>query len=290
MDPMLNDWGRKGARMATYVTSDAHGHARALDRALELASPGDGDAVVVLGDMIDRGPDPVGVIGIVRGLPGARPLMGNHERMMLDALDGGDADELTWAFNGGAQTLSGLDALPREDLADIVDWMRDLPLFDVAEAGGRTWILAHAGIDALDARGYLATAGAACTAERGAADAPAALLRSMMESQDPADLLWIRERFWDEPTGLVGADGAGPAVVAGHTPSIVLPRYCADADPGLSEGPGRIVMLGAGAGTGGRPDRIDVDCSAAAGPGRGRVGILRLDDGEAFYADIAEGE
>ena len=46
--------------MATYVTSDAHGHVRALDRALELAAPGSEDTVFVLGDMVDRGPDPVG--------------------------------------------------------------------------------------------------------------------------------------------------------------------------------------------------------------------------------------
>lgn len=64
--------------MATYVTSDAHGHVRALDRALELAGPGSGDVVYVLGDMVDRGPDPVGVLRLVRSLPNARVLMGNH--------------------------------------------------------------------------------------------------------------------------------------------------------------------------------------------------------------------
>ena len=40
--------------MATFVTSDAHGHLRALDRALELAAPGPDDTVYVLGDMVDR--------------------------------------------------------------------------------------------------------------------------------------------------------------------------------------------------------------------------------------------
>ena len=55
--------------MATYVTSDAHGHVRALDRALELAGPGSGDVVYVLGDMVDRGPDPVGVLRLVRSRP-----------------------------------------------------------------------------------------------------------------------------------------------------------------------------------------------------------------------------
>ena len=67
--------------MATYITSDAHGHLRALDQALEQAAPGADDTVYVLGDMIDRGPEPVGVINLVRSLPNVHVLMGNHERL-----------------------------------------------------------------------------------------------------------------------------------------------------------------------------------------------------------------
>ena len=66
-------------------------------------------------------------------------------------------------------------------------------------------------------------------------------------------------------------------VVAGHTPSIVLDRY-GDVDPGAGvteDGEGRIVRVGASELTGGVPDRINIDCSAAAGAGQGRVGILR---------------
>ena len=88
--------------MAWYVTSDAHGHLRPLDRVLARISPGADDTVVVLGDMVDRGPDPLGVIKLVRSLPNARVLMGNHERMMLDALlSEGDLELDTWAMNGG---------------------------------------------------------------------------------------------------------------------------------------------------------------------------------------------
>ena len=65
--------------MAIYVTSDAHGHVRALDEALSKISLTSDDTLYVLGDMIDRGPDPVGVIKLVRSLPNARVLKGNHE-------------------------------------------------------------------------------------------------------------------------------------------------------------------------------------------------------------------
>ena len=77
--------------MATYITSDAHGHLHALDQALEQAAPGADDTVYVLGDMIDRGPEPVGVINLVRSLPNVHVLMGNHERLMLNAIEYGEA-------------------------------------------------------------------------------------------------------------------------------------------------------------------------------------------------------
>ena len=127
---------------------------------------------------------------------------------------------------------------------------------------------------------------------RGAAEASREDLLNMLAHQDPETLLWTREEFWGCPTGLVGADGTGPVVVAGHTPSIVLARYaelkqdmCVDA-----EGRGCVVPVGACDDTGGVADRIDIDCSAAAGAPRGRVGIVRLDDGATWYASIKDGE
>ena len=103
--------------MAIFVTSDAHGHVRALDHALELASPSADDTIYVLGDMTDRGPDPMGVVKLVRSLPNAHVLMGNHERMLLDVLnETGDFDSFTWSLNGGLTTATGHDSLPHEEI------------------------------------------------------------------------------------------------------------------------------------------------------------------------------
>ncbi|WP_308623478.1 metallophosphoesterase [uncultured Enorma sp.] len=279
--------------MAIYVLSDVHGHKAALDEALGLASPGDSDAIYVLGDMVDRGPEPLGVIQLVRSLPNAHVLMGNHERMLVDILrETGDMDSFTWALNGGVATALGLDALDKDELAELVDWVEALPLFDVVDTATRRYILVHAGIDALEARAFLATAGIDVFDGRGAAEASREDLLNMLAHQDPETLLWTREEFWGCPTGLVGADGTGPVVVAGHTPSIVLARYaelqqdaCVDA-----EGRGCVVPVGACDDTGGVADRIDIDCSAAAGAPRGRVGIVCLDDGATWYASVKDGE
>ncbi|AEB06772.1 metallophosphoesterase [Coriobacterium glomerans PW2] len=279
--------------MATYVTSDAHGHLRALDRALELAQPSAEDTLYVLGDMIDRGPDPVGVIDLVRALPCARAILGNHERMMLDALAGTDElDADTWVLNGGWTTAPGLDRVDRDKLDGLMDWLCELPLYDVVETADRLFILVHAGIDALAARAYLASANVDCSHGEGAAAASREQLCDMMSRQDPMDLLWIRGEFWGSPTGFVGTDGTGPVVVAGHTPSISLRDY-ADVmgNPGTSsEGHGCVVPVGDTTRTGGVADRIDIDCSAAAAEAGGCVGVLRLDDGQTWYAPVRDGE
>ena len=114
----------------------------------------------------------------------------------------------------------------------------------------------------------------------------------MLATQQRDDLLWIRAEFWGVPTTLVDANGHGPIVVAGHTPSPLLSVLAPNEDVACvnEEGKGTVVELGASAATGGVPDRIDVDCAAASGAGPGRVGVLRLDDLETWFADVREGE
>ncbi len=124
--------------MAIFVVSDIHGHARAFDRALELAQPGSGDTVFVLGDMVDRGPDPVGVIDMVRTLPNVRVLMGNHEEMLYESLTSGDEhDKMAWHMNGGYTTYEQLEQLPRDRDVDLMDWLVNQPPFAVVEVDDR---------------------------------------------------------------------------------------------------------------------------------------------------------
>ena len=280
--------------MAIYVTSDAHGHLRALDRALNLAQPGADDTVYVLGDMVDRGPDPLGVVRLVRSLPKATVLMGNHERMMLDALLGDDqADAESWDINGGWSTSEQLARLAQEELIDVLDWVKQLPLFAIDEIPERALIFTHAGIDAAAARATFASWDMAPTEAYGAARASLGDLRDMMKAQTANDLLWIRSPFWAENTGLVGTTGQGPVVVCGHTPSVSLCHYAVDAgNTGLSEelGHGIVVPVGANETTGNVADRICIDCAAASGSDFGAVGVVRIDDGTVFYGKVEAGE
>lgn len=289
--------------MATYVISDAHGHLRALDRALNMAQPGSGDSVFVLGDMVDRGPDPLGVIALVRSLSNAQVLMGNHEAMLLETiLQGDDLDMMSWHMNGGFVTSGQLDALPREDYVELMDWLGALPSFAVldladerrsaAAAARRVHVLCHAGIDAHRLRAQLAEQGVASDDQGGYGDASAEQILDAMMGQRAEDLLWIRRPFWSEPTGLVGRDGRGPVVIAGHTPSVLLGRYARQmCGTGVDEDlRGVMVEVGPSRDTGGVADRMCIDCSAAVGYPSGRVGVIRLEDRRVWLADIEEGE
>ena len=153
--------------MAIYVTSDAHGHVRALDEALSKISLTSDDTLYVLGDMIDRGPDPVGVIKLVRSLPNAHVLKGNHEQIMLDAIIGQDPlDAETWDINGGWTTREQLNDMEFEAYEELVRWMAALPLYAVVETAERPYLLVHAGIQTEAARAFLLEHGVDSAGER----------------------------------------------------------------------------------------------------------------------------
>ena len=98
-----------------YAIGDVHGSLEQL-RALHAAVAEDLGArpvaspvVVHLGDYIDHGPDSAGVIAFLSAggsVPGARVvnLMGEHERMLLDALEGDRAAATDWLWSGGKTT------------------------------------------------------------------------------------------------------------------------------------------------------------------------------------------
>lgn len=266
--------------MATYVFSDVHGHAAPLERAIKRTNPTEDDAYYCLGDMIDRGPDPIGVIRLVRSLPNARVVMGNHEDLMMACMSNPDdsVNALNWGMNGGIVTSEALAQLTEEEADEIVEWVSGLPAYDHVRVGERDYLLVHAGINA----GRVGK-GPWDSAEK---------LDELLASQSAEDLMWIREAFWGSHTGLIDADGRGPIVVAGHTPTPYLELIA----PGLKartcddEGLPTMAKVGADATTGGVCDRWDIDAGAAGGADFGRVLVLRLDDGEEFYEEIADGE
>jgi serine/threonine protein phosphatase 1 len=75
----------------TFVIGDVHGCSTELEALLKRLEPAKEDAIVFLGDMINRGPDSHGVLEIIRKLPNARCLLGNHEARLIRYHREGDA-------------------------------------------------------------------------------------------------------------------------------------------------------------------------------------------------------
>ena len=131
----------------TFATSDPHGHLSELTAALREAGLVDAQSrwaggaarLWVLGDLVDRGPDGLGVIALVRRLVeeaaaaggAVLPVLGNHEVIALGMRRFGDTEVVhrgvrrtfssIWSRNGGlASDQAGIDD-------ELFTWLAGLP-------------------------------------------------------------------------------------------------------------------------------------------------------------------
>lgn len=154
--------------MRTIVIGDIHGCYNELkELILTLETEGEYkkgiDKLVFLGDYIDRGSDSRLVIEFIRNLKKENDnviaLMGNHEDMLLDYLDGNNDN---WLWNGHAATMASYNGFDKQFKKDV-QWIRSLPLYHE----DKYFVYVHAGIDAY----------------------------KPMKKQDRFTLLWVREPF-----------------------------------------------------------------------------------------------
>ncbi len=201
-----------------FAVSDIHGHVDDLRAAVTEAGladahgdwTGDDAELWVLGDMLDRGPDGVGVIDLVMRLEHQAPgqvhaLLGNHELMTLGMkLCGSPRFELVFRRNGG------LESDQRRLTDEHIDWLLSRPVLGVRDRD----LFMHS-----DTRNYLEYGGTVGEIN----DA----VRQQVETRDE-DTLWevfasLSSRY--EFTGEKGADVAGELcttldvdrLVHGHT-------------------------------------------------------------------------
>jgi serine/threonine protein phosphatase 1 len=168
-----------------FAIGDVHGH---FDKLMALMAHcrrhahdlGEEARFVLLGDYVDRGPHSKSVLAYLAGAPAdVVAIRGNHEDMLLRALDDRDA-EAHWHYNGGLETLASYGTADVRQLPEAhLDLLRRLPLY--VDDGVRLFV--HAGIDPAD---------------------PSA--------RDPNILLWTRKHAPDE------AD-LPRFIVHGHTPT-----------------------------------------------------------------------
>lgn len=175
----------------TYVVGDLHGCVAELEALLDALSPTVEDTICFLGDYIDRGPFPRGVIDRLIRLRHEGPrcifLKGNHEDMFLSYLGLAGQYGESFLMNGGGATLAdyGLEALSASDSATRIprshlEFLQGLQL----QARFGEFLCVHAGLNP----------------------------SRPLERQADDDLLWIRGEFVNQPHPF------GLTVLFGHTP------------------------------------------------------------------------
>jgi len=181
--------------MRTLVISDIHGCYDKFKTLLEKVSYNyESDKLVLLGDYIDRGSSSRKVINLVIQLVfnGAIALKGNHEDMLLKALDDTYNCQI-WLYNGGKNTLrsyyisGGYGSIPwYEQPSKIpgnhINFIRNLPTWYEDE----NYIFVHAGLS--------------CN-------------KNHPSISDEHDLMWIRNDW-------INSNYNGKTVVFGHTPTM----------------------------------------------------------------------
>ena len=108
---------------------DIHGCSAALRKIIAAIEPRADDTLIPLGDCVDRGPDSRGVMDQLLALRDRCrlvPLLGNHEEMMLNFLDGRPQPD-DWLEFGGAATVEsyrGADGTVVPPPSEHVEYIR----------------------------------------------------------------------------------------------------------------------------------------------------------------------
>lgn len=138
-----------------YVMSDIHGNERRFNSVMKQINLQPEDTLYVLGDVIDRHPGGIRILRRIMAMPNAKMLLGNHEYMMLNALDRYDKNDekdsyyleeamRLWYGNGGKITHSYFKHNTKAVRAEILDYLRSLPVSYEIEVNGKQYKLVHA--------------------------------------------------------------------------------------------------------------------------------------------------
>lgn len=219
-----------------YIFADLHGHYEKYRAMLEAISFRSTDTLYVLGDVIDRGTEGCKILLDMMGRPNVIPILGNHEfiaamclpwlmeevtAQSIESLEKVQIDALgEWIANGGGPTLRELKQLHQEEREELLDYIREMDVYAEVEAGGRSFILAHAGLEHFSPE-------------------------KSMEDYELADFLFCRP----DPDQVYYRD---KYLVYGHTPTPLLRQQAGERPAGSILRRGTQIAIDCGCGFGGK--------------------------------------
>ncbi len=193
-----------------YLTSDLHGKFESLQRLLQAARFWEHpeNHLYILGDVVDR--SNLGGVDILKWImdaPNVTLLMGNHEKMMLDAgwifdedaskyPDSGMVKALDrWKRNGADFTIRALKAEDATVRSRIFAYVQECPLYQQLELSDRRYVLVHGGLGQFE------------------------------KGKDLSEYSW-HDLLWERPDLSTTYEPDAYTVIFGHTPTYYLdPKY-----------------------------------------------------------------
>lgn len=146
-----------------YVISDIHGCYREYKALLNKIQFSREDVLYVLGDIVDRGPEPIKVLKDMMVRPNVYPILGNHDFMALKVLkklnvevtkenaenhlsDKDIMNYLYWIKDGGKITADQFRLLNKVEKENILDYIQEFSLYEEVVCQQKKYILVHGGI------------------------------------------------------------------------------------------------------------------------------------------------
>ena len=147
-----------------YVIGDIHGDKEKFDSMMEKLSPTDNDTVFVLGDIINIGDSSIELLQDMMYRPNVYPVLGEHEYMAKkifpliaefssideanEKLSGEDKELFSkWLTMKSVKTTEDFLSLDEEGKESIIDYLSEFEAVEEIEAGGKDFVLCHAGIN-----------------------------------------------------------------------------------------------------------------------------------------------
>lgn len=143
--------------------SDLHGCYDQYIKMLKKIQFSESDELYILGDVIDRGKEPIKILLDMAARDNVYAILGNHELLALSVLpallkeithqnatDGMSEQDierlLFWQGEGGNTTLEKLQKLSPDERNYLLEYLREFMLYDKIQVGKNTFILVHAGL------------------------------------------------------------------------------------------------------------------------------------------------
>ncbi len=146
-----------------YIVSDIHGCHDQYLALLDKIHFSDEDELYVLGDVVDRGPEPIKVLQDMMKRPNVVFILGNHDFIMyslmktlaVEVTEENWDSHLTgevmldldlWLQDGGQITMEKFRRLSHTEMTDILDYIAGASLYEIIKHNGKEYRLVHAGL------------------------------------------------------------------------------------------------------------------------------------------------